>query len=541
MLDHAGRQAQRRGAMAVASSAFRRAAELSEPAQRNRRLLAAAQRAYELGRPDLALPLLREVADHHPAPLERARATWVEEMIDPRPLEDEERVGALLAAAAEAGEAGDRELQIDLVWLVAQRAWWVDPGPDARRLLINAADRLGDAGSEDLRVLAIYAYADPFGHAAAVVERLRIAAHSNRRTIQPDAARHLGPAALVAGAFDLGKPLLDAAADGLRLEGRLGHLPRILALQSISAAWLADWDRAIPAAAEARRLAEELRDTLWAAGGDVGASLIAGIRGDADVVREASARAERIGTAARANFMVALAQLGPVIAALGESRHADALARAQRLFDPGDSAYHPVMCSWLISELAEAALHLNRLDEGRARLADVEKTVGRSPGNGIEVGLRHARALLADDCEAEACFEHALDARLGSWPFQHARIKLAYGQWLRRRRRIAESRTPLRTARDAFDELGCAAWADQARRELRASGESSRRRTPDARDQLTAQELQIAHLAAQGLSNRQIGQRLYLSHRTVGTHLYRIFPKLGITARTELSSALSND
>jgi DNA-binding NarL/FixJ family response regulator len=96
----------------------------------------------------------------------------------------------------------------------------------------------------------------------------------------------------------------------------------------------------------------------------------------------------------------------------------------------------------------------------------------------------------------------------------------------------------LRAARDAFDALGCKAWSDQVRRELRASGESSRRSDPAARDQLTAQELQIAQLAAQGLSNREIGQRLYLSHRTIGTHLYRTFPKLGITSRSELRSAL---
>ena len=105
--------------------------------------------------------------------------------------------------------------------------------------------------------------------------------------------------------------------------------------------------------------------------------------------------------------------------------------------------------------------------------------------------------------------------------------------------RVAESRGVLRAARDTFDALGCAPWGDQARRELRASGESSRRRAPEARDQLTAQELQIAQLAAQGLSNREIGQRLFLSHRTISTHLYRVFPKLGITSRAELGAALA--
>jgi DNA-binding NarL/FixJ family response regulator len=83
-------------------------------------------------------------------------------------------------------------------------------------------------------------------------------------------------------------------------------------------------------------------------------------------------------------------------------------------------------------------------------------------------------------------------------------------------------------------------WSERARRELRASGESSRRSDPAARYQLTAQELQIAQLAAQGLANREIGQRLYLSHRTISTHLYRMFPKLGITSRAELSAALAS-
>ena len=91
-----------------------------------------------------------------------------------------------------------------------------------------------------------------------------------------------------------------------------------------------------------------------------------------------------------------------------------------------------------------------------------------------------------------------------------------------------------------FDAMGATKWGDQARSELRASGESSRGRDRAARDDLTAQELQIAQLAATGLSNREIGQRLYLSHRTISTHLYRVFPKLGITSRAELSAVLAS-
>ena len=99
-------------------------------------------------------------------------------------------------------------------------------------------------------------------------------------------------------------------------------------------------------------------------------------------------------------------------------------------------------------------------------------------------------------------------------------------------------RAPLRAARDAFDALGIEPWAQRARRELRASGETSRRRASDSLDDLTPQELQIAQLVAQGLSNRAIGDRLYLSHRTVESHLYRVFPKLGVTSRSQLAAAL---
>jgi DNA-binding CsgD family transcriptional regulator len=156
----------------------------------------------------------------------------------------------------------------------------------------------------------------------------------------------------------------------------------------------------------------------------------------------------------------------------------------------------------------------------------------------LEVGLVLARPLLAADEEAGTLFDASLAADLSGWPFARARLLLAYGAWLRRQRRVAESRVPLRAAREAFDALGALPWGEQARGELRASGETSRRRVPHALDQLTPQELQIAQMARAGLTNREIGERLYLSHRTVGSHLYRIFPKLGISSRAELRSAI---
>lgn len=152
-----------------------------------------------------------------------------------------------------------------------------------------------------------------------------------------------------------------------------------------------------------------------------------------------------------------------------------------------------------------------------------------------------ARPLLAEDEDAEALYLASLGEPLANWPFLRVQLQLAYGGWLRRHRRMADSRAPLRAAIEVFDALGVAPWAERARQELRASGESSRPRTPEARDQLSPQELQIAQMAAGGLSNREIGERLYLSHRTVGSHVYRVFPKLGITSRSELHAALAGE
>ncbi len=537
-LEEAAGRARRRGALAVAVTALQRAAELSPPRQRARRLLTAAELTFELGQRDHVMPILREVEQLDPDPVERARATWIDEVLHTRPLGDATRAASLIATAEQAGQAGDRDLQLDMAWLVASRAWLVDPAPTARRVLIEAADRLGDPESAELRILAIQAYADPFGKAPAVLERLREALADVHH--DADAARLLGPAAVAVGAFDIAATFLGEAVEGLRTHGRLGHLPRMLTLQGSMAAQLADWGVAIPAAEEARRLATELREPQWVAAADTVDSIIAGIRGDQDAAERAAARAERIAVPTGANITVAFAQFGRILAALGAGRHPAAYEAAERLFDPASPAHHPIIACWLIGDLAEAALHTGRLDEARARVKQVEAASGDIPGTCIAVGLLHARALLAQDRrEASGRFDEALGADLTHWPLQRARLLLAHGRWLRRQRRVAESRTPLRDARDAFDAMGCAAWGDQARRELRASGESSRRRDLAPSDQLTAQELQIARLAAQGLSNRDIAQRLYLSHRTIGTHLYRIFPKLGITSRGELSSVLS--
>jgi DNA-binding CsgD family transcriptional regulator len=151
------------------------------------------------------------------------------------------------------------------------------------------------------------------------------------------------------------------------------------------------------------------------------------------------------------------------------------------------------------------------------------------------VTAARCRALITQGDDAERHFRAALAVDgLGERPFQLARTELAYGAWLRRARRRADARPRLRAALELFKRLGATPWADQARTELRASGETARKRDPSTMQDLTPQERQIASLAAQGLTNQQIAERLFLSRHTVSYHLHKVFTKLGITSRAGL-------
>jgi ATP/maltotriose-dependent transcriptional regulator MalT len=295
---------------------------------------------------------------------------------------------------------------------------------------------------------------------------------------------------------------------------------------------------ASPVADEAERLAAETDDTLFRAGAQVAQAMVAALRGGSERADALATKVERTAAPVGAKFLLAMAQQVRGLTALGASRYEEAYQILSRLFEPSDAFYHHFIRYWALGDLAEAALHCGRTDAARALLAELEPRIATTPSQGVQTALQHARAVLARDDEAELLFNEALNTDRVGWPFARGRLQLAYGSWLRRKRRVADSRTPLRAARDSFDAAGATPWAERARQELRASGESSRRRAPDARDQLTPQELQIAQLAASGLSNREIGARLFMSQRTVGSHLYHIFPKLGISSRNRLHAVL---
>ena len=221
-------------------------------------------------------------------------------------------------------------------------------------------------------------------------------------------------------------------------------------------------------------------------------------------------------------------------------RNADAYGHFARMFDPRDAAFNELESFAAVGYAVSSAIQAGLRKDAEHLMASIESLGERTPAALLHVGLRYARAALADDSNAERLYEAALKAE-PRWPFDYALLELSFGSWLRRQRRITESRPHLRAAQDAFEALGAAPWADKARAELRASGErSSLEAAKSGRQPLSPQELQIAQMAASGLSNREIADRLFLSHRTVGSHLYRVFPKLGIASRSDLAQALAS-
>jgi DNA-binding CsgD family transcriptional regulator len=293
-------------------------------------------------------------------------------------------------------------------------------------------------------------------------------------------------------------------------------------------------------AQEAARLARETSQPLWEAAAQLVEARADAMRGDDSSAQELATEAERILLPIGANPMLALAAVARGVAACGGGRYSEGYDHLHRVFDHTDIAYHPHIRPWIIGDLVEAAVHSGYQEEVRIVVDELEELGLETRSPILLVGLRYARPLLADDADAEAHFVSGLSADLASWPFVRARLQLAFGTWLRHQRRVVESRAPLHAAREAFDALDLAPWSERARHELRAAGVISRPRERAAIDELTPQELQIARMAASGLSNREIGQQLYLSHRTVGAHLYRAFPKLGITSRGQLRDALDN-
>jgi DNA-binding CsgD family transcriptional regulator/tetratricopeptide (TPR) repeat protein len=535
MLEATAERARRRGAAATAVAAFERAARLTAAeASQGAYLIRAANVALSLGRPNVVLRLLREAAPLDLEPADRTWLLWHLEQFEPR-WTGATKVPALVEMAKRLSRGGDDLRALQVLDDVAFRCWWGNPRPQTGKLVVDAAESL-ELPPSTPAVLSVLGLADPVGQGARVVEQLSRSLSGPDR--DPWEAQELGVAGAAVWADDIALQFLTAAASGARAQGRLGLLAQVLVSQAWAAVNLGQWETASTSAAEAASLAGETSQLRWIVVARLAEGVVAASRGDAAAAEEILEECEQPLLAYGANPLLALVQLLRGRFLLAAGRHTDAYDELRRIFEPTEPAYQLFAGVWSVVDLAEAAAQAGRATEARALLEPLEGFAAHSTGALLHASLRFARAVLADADEVEGRLADAVAADFSSWPFTRARLLLAQGAWLRRHGQVAASRAPLRAARAGFHGLGAVPWSERAAQELRASGEAPRPRRVDLRRELTAQELQIARMAADGQTNREIGQRLFLSHRTIATHLYRVYPKLGVTSRGQLRRAL---
>jgi DNA-binding CsgD family transcriptional regulator len=270
-------------------------------------------------------------------------------------------------------------------------------------------------------------------------------------------------------------------------------------------------------------------------------AMLAAARGDAAATKTLTDQMTQWSAPRRVGAILRLAAQARTLAALTRGDFEAAYQSAVTITRPGELADHVPHALWMTLDLTEAAVRTGRLAEAAAHVAAVREAGLAAISVRQALITNGAAAMAAPDHEAAALFERALGLPgTDRWPFDRARIQLAFGERLRRMKAPADARTHLTAAAGTFQRLGAQPWAARASGELRATGQTIGQPAGDGPAALTPQQRQIATLAAAGLTNKQIGERLYLSPRTVATHLHQVFPKLGVTTRAALRDALAS-
>src|SRR4051794_24264432 len=539
-LESAADRAQARGGLAAAAAFFERAAALTpDPIRRAERALAAAQTKYEAGAFDDALALLATVdaAGAHGARVNllRAQIAFVVQRGGDAP-------GLLLEAAREL-EAFDpdraRTTYLEAVE-AARFAGWLACGADI--VEVSKAALAGPAPRRPARptdlLLEGMATLPIDGHARAVpILKAALSAFREDAALPPEESRWLSLACRAAWDIfdqDSWRILATRALQGARDAGALTATPLLLSSLSYVHVLCGELSTA-------ESLLEEIRATTAVTG--IPAHLyveiwVAALRGrDAElpaVVEDFITDAQQRGEG------FALAFVGQARAVLynGLGRYEEALATVREAVDV--APYSELSTPSAVAELVEAAARVG--EYGIAERALERLTLTTQPsGSDWALGVEaRSRALNSDGDVAEGLYEEAIERlRRTRVRVQLARTHLIYGEWLRRERRRLDARSQLRTALEMFTSMGAEAFAGRAERELLATGERVRKRRVETREDLTAQEVQIARLAREGLSNVEIGARLFISRHTVAYHLRKVFTKLGITSRNQLDAVLA--
>ena len=339
--------------------------------------------------------------------------------------------------------------------------------------------------------------------------------------------------------IDCREPLARVVQDG-REGGAVRSAMTALAMMAFGELNAGRWDEAHRLAVESTDLCEEHGYRLMAWTGRYAMALIAGNRGDRQSCQELCQAMIEWATPRQVGHLREFAHHALAQSALGAGDFEESYLNATAISPAGTLGSHPTQALWAALDLVDAAVHTGRDREASAhvdalRLADLGRLSPR-----FALVTEAATAMVAPDDEAPDLFDEAIRVPgIERWPFELARVRLAYGERLRRLRRVRDARRQLEAALECFERLGVHPWSRRAAIELRATGATRQRAIGGGEESLTIQEREIAQLAATGLTNRQIAIQLYVSPRTVSAHLYRIFPKLGITSRAALRDALS--
>jgi DNA-binding CsgD family transcriptional regulator len=534
-LERSADRARLRGGFAAAAMALERAAELStNDRDRARRLVAAADSAWLGGRPSRAGDLL-----------ERAH-----------PLASDERLR---------GELEHIRGTIELRCGVSADAFTILRGGATEIASVDpgrALQMLGDAVEA-----AIYA-----GDAHGVVEAAALAEPLPRSADQGEcfaAAWMAGIACMLQGDAVRGASLLrevveladefderlqwagvaayylgdDAASHAFhtkavaqaRLAGALGVLPHHLEILAYDDVLGGRPKLAAIHASEGLRLAEETGQETAASRHHAVLAFTSALQGNEEDCRAHAASALEQAETRRLEMSAAYVTWALALLDLGLGRPDDALARLESLAQAPAGSIEAYIALGALPDLVESAVRANHLERAQTALATFEHWVQTAPRPWALALAARCRGLLSAGATADRHFAEAL--RLhgeAGRPFDRARTELVYGEYLRRTRRRKEARVHLRTALESLERLGGLSWADRARVELRATGETVRKRDVSLADELTPQELQIAQLVSGGATNREVAAQLFLSPRTIDYHLRKVFTKLGISSRVEL-------
>ncbi len=538
VLEGAANVSIRRGASRTAVSLLRRAAELSrKPARRAHLSGEAAFVAAQAARLDDAAALLADYTG--PAstggPAERAAAALTQSYLalyrNGDVISTHRR---MIDALAGAGDLDDATITRLVNTLLAITQYCADP--DKWALTDLAIDAVADRVDPKC-LLYRDAWGDVGYRGATVVARLQ-AIEQHVDSLEPWDLMRLGVSAYYVDSLESFRVAMDEHTARESGDGALTNAMTMEQLRLLDQVNCGHWADAEDTAQRGLAMTREHGHDMFENQFLVFEGLLAASKGEIQRARELATAVDAWARPRRLGLHLGYAKRIALLCALTEGDYEAAWTAATAINTAGDIPHYSHQALRAIFDLVEAAVRSDRLDAARQHVAAAQRlNLGAvSPRLGLTVA--GAAALVADDDDADTLYDAAIAHPAASaFPFEHARIRLAHGMWLRRQRRYRQAQTALTAAVDAFEALGAKPWAARAAAELRAAG-STPHRGYTTEVTLSGQERRIAEMAADGLSNKEIAEQLYLSPRTVGAHLYRVFPKLGITRRSGLRQAL---